>query len=110
MKLLIDENISYRTVKVISRHYPNSIHVSDIRRERFSDLDIWFYAKANDYTIVTYDQDFYEWQSIRGFPPKIIWLRFGNAKTAMIARKLIDNIMEIKKFDNNLNIGLLEIY
>ncbi|WPP49855.1 DUF5615 family PIN-like protein [Catalinimonas niigatensis] len=42
------------------------------------DYDIWQFAKANDYTIITFDADFYELQTIKGFPPPIIWLRFGN--------------------------------
>ena len=110
MKLLIDENISYRIIKLINKHIPNSIHVSSIRKNRFSCLDIWLYAKDNDYIIVTYDEDFYEWQSLRDYPPKIIWFRFGNSNTEIIADKLINNIEQIKKFYKNKDIGLLEIH
>ncbi|MFC2126677.1 DUF5615 family PIN-like protein [Bacteroidota bacterium] len=110
MKLLFDENISYRIISIINNHFPESIHVSSIRKKRFSDLDIWIFAKENDYTIVTYDADFYEWQQLRGYPPKIIWLRFGNAKTEIIADELIKNINQIQDFVSDKDIGLLEIY
>jgi predicted nuclease of predicted toxin-antitoxin system len=110
MKLLFDENISYRIISIINNHFPESAHVSFIRKERFSDLDIWLYAKENDYTIVTYDADFYEWQQLRGYPPKIIWLRFGNAKTEIIAEELIKNTNQIQEFVSDKDIGLLELY
>jgi predicted nuclease of predicted toxin-antitoxin system len=110
MKLLIDENISYRIIKLIDTHFPNSIHVSSVRKDRFSDLDIWLFANENDYIIVSYDEDFYEWQLLRGYPPKIIWLRFGNSKTEIIANKLIDNISQIQKFSTNMDIGIIEIH
>jgi predicted nuclease of predicted toxin-antitoxin system len=110
MKLLIDENISHRILKLIDKHFPHSIHVSSVRKSRFSDLDIWLFAKENDYIVLTYDADFYEWQLIRGYPPKIIWLRFGNSKTEIIADKLINNIGQIQKFIKNNDVGLLEVH
>jgi len=110
MKLLIDENISYRIINLIKIHFPYSIHVSSIRKKRFSDLEIWSYAKKNNFIIVTYDEDFYEWQLMKGYPPKIIWLRFGNSKTEIIANKLIINFDQIQKFSNNNDLGLLEIH
>ena len=110
MKLLFDENISYRVINNIINHFPESVHTSSISKERFSDLDIWLYAKENGYTIVTYDADFYEWQQLRGFPPKIIWLRFGNSKTEIIAEVLIKNANQIQEFISDKDVGILELY
>lgn len=110
MKLLIDENISYRLVHLIKAYFPDTIHVSSIRKPRFSDIDIWLYAKENNYTIVTFDSDFYEWQLMRGYPPKVIWLRIGNTKTETIANELIINKDQIHSFISDKETGLLEIY
>ena len=110
MKLLIDENISFRIIKLIDKYFPNSMHVSSVRKDRFSDLDIWLFAKENNFIVVSYDEDFYEWQLLRGFPPKIIWLRFGNSKTEIIANKLIDNISHIQNLSTNMEIGIIEIH
>jgi predicted nuclease of predicted toxin-antitoxin system len=110
MKLFIDENISHRIVKLINQHFPDSIHVSSIRKKRFSDLDIWSYAKDNDFTIVTFDADFYEWQLILGVPPKVIWLRLGNTKTEIIVSELIESLYLIRNFISDKEIGLLEIH
>lgn len=110
MKLLFDENISHRIIRLIKNQFPDSTHVSIIRKDRLTDLDIWSYAKNNDFTIVTYDADFYEWQLLRGYPPKIIWLRFGNSKTEFIAEELLKNINQIQEFISEKDIGLLELY
>jgi predicted nuclease of predicted toxin-antitoxin system len=110
MKLLFDENISHRILKRIIDYFMESIHFSTIRENRFTDLDIWSYAEKNGYTIVTFDADFYEWQLIRGYPPKLIWLRLGNTKTEIIARELIDNLKLIQNFISDKETGLLEIH
>jgi len=45
MKLLFDENISCRIKKLVDKHFPNSIHVSDIKKSLITDMEIWKYAK-----------------------------------------------------------------
>jgi len=37
-----------------------------------------------DFAIVTFDSDFCDLNTIRGFPPKIIWIRTGNTTTKKI--------------------------
>jgi len=110
MKLLLDENISYRALKYIDSHFPGSVHVSNIKKGRITDREIWDYAKRNDFVITTYDEDFYEWQQLRDFPPFIIWLRFGNASTRYIAGKLIHHKNDILKMVSDETKGVLEIY
>lgn len=69
MKLLVDENISYRILRLIGKSFPDSIHVTAIKEGKVTDTEIWNYAKENNFIIVTYDEDFYEWQQLKGFPP-----------------------------------------
>lgn len=85
MKLLIDENISHRILPAIEDHFPGSTHVKSIGEAPVSDQFIWKHALKYNYVIVTYYQDFYEWQQLRGFPPYVVWLRFGNAPTKYIS-------------------------
>jgi predicted nuclease of predicted toxin-antitoxin system len=87
MKLLFDQNISFKVAKNIQPLFPGSKHLSDLRIEGFKDIEIWHYAKANDFSIVTYDFDFIDLATLKGFPPKIIWLRTGNASTEKISNK-----------------------
>ncbi len=49
MKLLLDENISYRIKKQLLTDFPDTIHVFEISKERLSDLEIWNYAKKNHF-------------------------------------------------------------
>lgn len=70
MKLLIDENISYRVVKALVKLYPESVHVKKTDKAVKSDIDIFFYAKKHGFTIVTFDEDFYDIQLLHGPPRK----------------------------------------
>ena len=110
MKLLLDENISFRILKYIDFHFPGSAHVTNIKKGKLTDREIWNYAKLHNYVIVTYDEDFYEWQQLRDFPPFIIWLRFGNATTRYIADKLNRHKNDILKMVSDESKGVLEIY
>jgi predicted nuclease of predicted toxin-antitoxin system len=67
MNLLLDQNIYFRVKKKLIKDFPKCRHVSDCGLSDTEDPDIWEYAKINDFTIVTYDQDYFE---ISLFMPK----------------------------------------
>ena len=81
MKLLFDQNISYRITQLLKYIFPESKQVRNPKLENSTDRRIWDYAKENDYCIVTFDSDFYDLSLVKGSPPKIIWLRMGNTST-----------------------------
>ena len=111
MKLLLDANISYRLVKLILVDYPQSVHVnSPALHIPQQDIGIWDYALLHDYTIVTFDEDFYNLYTIKGFPPKIILLRSRNKTTLELAQFLILFKSSIQSFVNDETLGLLEVY
>ena len=70
MKLLFDQNISHRLISLIQDILPEAIQVRQIGLENSSDKQIWEYAKDHDYTIVTFDGDFYDFSLV--FPFMII--------------------------------------
>ena len=112
MKLLFDQNISFKIIEKLADNYPNCKQVREIGLENKPDLAIWQYAKNHNYTIVTFDSDFYEIANLKGHPPKIIWLRTGNTTTENIARVLTDKLLLITDFVNNeenTSIACLEI-
>jgi predicted nuclease of predicted toxin-antitoxin system len=109
MKLLFDQNISQRILKVLPEIYNGSIHVKMEGLINSPDRIIWDFAKKNGFIIVTHDSDFNELNSLLGFPPKIIWIRTGNLKTQVIIDMLIDNYLEILKFVEDINYGCFEI-
>lgn len=59
MKLLLDENLSYRIVSALQDTYPDSTQVRLVGLERVDDHSIWQLAKKNDYVIVTKNDDFH---------------------------------------------------
>jgi len=112
MKLLLDQNISFRITNRIRDIFPGSKQVTDLGLENSKDSVIWSFAKENGYCIVTFDGDFYDMGLIKGSSPKVIWLRLGNTSTQNIEKALRKNFELIKKFltdPNYLEIGCLEI-
>ncbi|RZJ71905.1 DUF5615 family PIN-like protein [Flavobacterium sp.] len=98
MKLLFDQNISFRIVRLLKDHFSDCKHVSDVKLQNSKDFEIWQFAEKENFTIVTFDPDFYDLSMVRGFPPKIIWLRMGNILTAELADLMIKNKLAIEDF------------
>jgi len=112
MKLLFDQNISYRIVSKIIDKFPESKHVSQIGLNDLENIDIWQYTRKENYVIVTFDSDFYDISLINGCPPKLIWLRIGNATSGEIAKVLFSNAELIHDFilnEDNIDKTCLEI-
>jgi len=78
MKLLFDQNLSPRLSRLLADIYPDSVHVRDVGLREATDSDIWDYALANGFAIVSKDTDFQQRSLLLGAPPKFIWLRVGN--------------------------------
>ncbi len=109
MKILFDQNISHKILKFIPDIFKGSTCVKYEELTNASDIEIWEYAKENNFTIVTQDADFNDLNSLYGFPPKIIWIRAGNLKTKEIANLLVDYFDDIEQFMCDGNFGCFEI-
>lgn len=90
MKLLLDENLSRRIIPLLLADYPGSSQIALLQLETSSDRQIWEYARAHDFIIVTRDSDFHELSTLYGSPPKIIWLKTGNQSKISTLRSLLD--------------------
>ena len=113
MKLLFDQNISFRIVQKVQDLLPLSSQVRLLGLENSEDYELWDYAKENDYSIVTFDTDYYDISLIRGTPPKIIWLRIGNTSTDNLVRCMQRNYDLMKEFVENpdyKDLACLEIF
>lgn len=98
MKLLFDQNVSFRIIEKVENVFPHAEQVRNLGLENARDIEIWDYAKKQGYTIVTFDADFFDLSSLYGHPPKIIWLRTGNRRTNDLAKILTDKKDLIKEF------------
>lgn len=110
MRLLFDHNLSPKLIDILAEHFSGSEHVYRIGLEMANDPKIWEYAKENDLIIVTKDADFGDISVLRGFPPKLIWIRRGNCKTATIATILMENRDAIANLIADERAGMLTLH
>ena len=106
MKLLFDQNLSDQLVVLLADLYPNSTHVKTIGLDTATDIDLWDYARDNDYFIVSKDTDFRNRSVIHGYPPKVIWIRIGNCSTSAVELNLRNHSADIKEFAEDAHAGL----
>ena len=78
MKLLFDQNLSFKLARKLADVFPGSSQVKLLGLEEADDRDVWNYARQNGFTLATKDADYYEKGVLLGHPPKVIWLRCGN--------------------------------
>ena len=86
MKILFDQNISFRVIKNLKTLIPEGRQFRELGLENASDYQIWLYAKNNEFAIITFDADFYDLVTLYGHPPKLIWLRMGNTSTQNLVK------------------------
>lgn len=109
MKLLFDQNLSPLLVDGLIDLFPDSNHVFRLGIHASPDLDVWKHARKNHFIIVSKDADFGEIIAIRGFPPKLIWLRTGNCTTAQIEALLRSHFNDIQEMYQDKAIGILSL-
>lgn len=111
MKLLLfDQNISPRVIDRLADVYPDSVHVFMLGMGDALDIEIWQYAHDHDYMIVTKDADFSEFGIVKGFPPKIIWIRRGNCSTQDIELILRKNYFAVSALSEDAETGILTLF
>lgn len=109
MKLLFDQNLSYRLVELLDDHFPKSEHVKLLSMEEASDSSIWEYARVNDFVIISKDSDFHQRSFLYGHPPKVIWIQRGNCSTDEIYNVILKHQKDIDRFLKNSDSSFLEI-
>lgn len=110
MKLLFDHNLSPRLIVRLSDLFPDAQHVHLVGLDRASDEAVWFYALERGYMIVSRDVDFSELSVLRGFPPKLVWIRRGNCTTGDIEALLRQHSEAIKSLENDSDVGILALF
>ena len=99
MKLLFDQNLSPRLPRLLADIYAESIHVREVGLRDADDFNVWQYAKAEGYAIVSKDSDFQQRSLLHAAPPKFVWLRVGNCTTRRIEGLLRSYSAAIHTFD-----------
>lgn len=98
MKLLFDENLSPRLCAALADLFAGSVHVREVGLKAADDAQVWSYAAAHDFAVITKDADFRQRSFLLGHPPKVIWVRVGNCSTKMIEALLRRHVVEVAAF------------
>jgi predicted nuclease of predicted toxin-antitoxin system len=109
MRLLLDQNLSHRLSGRLSGVYPDLLRVADLGLASASDEAVWAFAHREGCLIATKDSDFVDLQVIRGFPPKVLWLRLGNCTTDRIEEVLKKHAQDVEAFAASAEAGLLAL-
>jgi predicted nuclease of predicted toxin-antitoxin system len=110
VKLLFDHNISHKLVARLADIFPDSSQTRLLNLSRTNDSQLWLIAKTHHFVFVSKDRDVAELAVFRGAPPKVIWLRMGNCKTAAIERTMRANVGVIEDFVTDPERVVLELF
>jgi len=110
VRLLLDANLSWRSVGVLKNHFDDCFHVDNLGLSfPAKDTEIWDFAQKQGMLIVTNDEDFLYLSIFKGFPPKVLLLKTGNQSHKFIERLLINAKDQIKSFIESTDYGTLEL-
>lgn len=110
MKLLFDQNLSRKLASRLADIFPNASHIQFHELAEKTDTEIWEFAKLNDFCIVTQDADFAERSRLYGSPPKVVWLRCGNAPTSQVETLIRSGQEAIEELLRNPTFHCLELH
>lgn len=109
-KSLFDQNLSPKLAGKLSDLYLNSTHLDLLGLGAADDKVVWEYAKNNNFVVVTKDADFVDLSVLRGFPPKVVWIKRGNCSTNDIEQILRNHNREIENLATDLTSGILTLF
>lgn len=109
MTFLIDENLSWRLKQLLEPAYGGCRHVSDCGLLTACDDQIHARALVESLALLSKDRDFKALVDQTGPPPKLVFVRLGNASTRAIAEALFQRSPEITSFLSSPEGAVFEI-
>ena len=101
------QNLSPRLVRHLADLYSESVHVSEVGLDQADDREVWEYARAEGFILVSKDADFSELGVLLGHPPKVIWIQRGNCSTREVELLLRSAPPGVRKLDMDEEVGVL---
>lgn len=93
MIYLIDNQLPVGLVQHLQEHGLTAMHVCDCGLDRSSDEEVWNYAKAQDYIIVSKDEDFVHLSANDPNGATLVWVRLGNCRNPALFAAF-DSVLE----------------
>jgi len=110
VKLLLDENLSFRLAARLADAFPGTVHVCDVGLSGAPDDAVWEHARENGLTVASKDSDFHERALLHGPPPKLVWIQRGNCSTREIEAILRRHAAELERFGGDPDEAVLVLY
>jgi predicted nuclease of predicted toxin-antitoxin system len=110
MRLLFDQNLSFKLCKQLHDLFPGSTQVRLLGMAESHDRILWNYAAEHGLILVSQDSDFAEMAALFGPPPKVIWLRTGNCPTSVMEGVLRRSADALAAFANDPEKACLELF
>jgi predicted nuclease of predicted toxin-antitoxin system len=108
-RLLFDHNLPMRLIMRLGDIFQDANHVYLAGLDQAPDSEIRQFARDHDYAIVTKDSDFSDLSILLGAPPKVIWLRIGNASVKECEIVLRNHYLPIAVFLDAPDVSLMSI-
>lgn len=98
-------------IKQLKPFFEEVVHVSELKIiQPANDISIWNYAKENEFTIISKDDDFEKIVLLRKAPPKLIYLKTYNLDTKNLVNLILKNKDKIIEFIDSDENDIFEIY
>jgi len=109
MKLLFDQNLSYKLCRQLADLFPDSTQARLLHMDTADEAVLWQHAREYGFVLVSQDADFADRAALLGPPPKVIWLRCGNQPTPVVEQRLRQHAQTIAAFAEDDAAACLEI-
>jgi predicted nuclease of predicted toxin-antitoxin system len=109
VRLLFDQNLSFRLAERLTDVYPGSGHVRLLGLDQVDDREIWDFAARQGFTIVSKDADFQQLAMLLGPPPKVIWIRLGNCQATAVEALLRQGASAVAEFLADPGLAILAL-
>ena len=84
MKFLVDNQLPSALAKLLVSRGHDARHVLDVGLDAASDTEIWKYAAANSFVLITKDEDFSQRASHPSASVQVVWVRLGNCRKSTL--------------------------
>jgi len=80
VNFLVDNQLPAALCSFLNSQGHQSVHVVALEMDESCDLEIWDYATAGNWIVVSKDEDFLHLANRPGDTGKLLWVRIGNCR------------------------------
>ncbi len=91
----MDNQLPDALCRFLKEHGHESSHLLGLNMEEASALEIWNYAAAGNWIVVSKDEDFLHLANRPGDAGKLLWVRIGNSRKQMLLQAFQRELTDI---------------